>query len=152
VPTFPAAPIILRAVSAVCALLSLVLLYNFSREHTSRLAAIVAVVVLLTDGNFLFYTTFIKPDSLQMLLGMIALPTAVYHARTRRTASLIGLGIVAGLIQGTKAGGPWLVPAAALAAWLGTAKPVGTSDDRKRPTRFILRLTGMGLAALGTYF
>lgn len=121
-PTFPAAPIILRTISFLSALLALTLLYHFGRTYLGRPAAIVGVLLLFSDVTFLYYATIIHPDTLQMALGLLTLLLAIRHAGVGDWPTLVSLGIVAGLFHGTKSGGPWLAPTALLAVYWGWRK------------------------------
>src|SRR5262249_29513099 len=121
VPAFPAGPIILRSISFLASLLTLVFLYNLARRHSGRLAAVLAAVLLMTDRYLAYYTTIIHPDTLQLCLSLFAWLLAARHAEDGALASLAALGLVAGLVQGTKVGGPWLIPMALLALFRGWA-------------------------------
>lgn len=119
---FPLAPVVLRSVSAIASFVSLWLLYNFARVRSSRLAALLAITFLATDSYFRFYTTVIHPDVLQLLLALVALLVAARHAKVGDPASLLALGLMAGAVQGTKVGGPWLIPMSVLALWWGLTR------------------------------
>src|SRR5439155_1538937 len=119
---FPIAPIVLRSLSAIGGLLALMITYNFGRYHAGRIAATIAALVVLTDAYFVHYSVIIHPDSFQFALGMLALTIAVQHLREGDLESLAALGLISGLVQGTKMGGPWLVPLAVLAATVGLGR------------------------------
>ncbi len=142
-PPFPTGPILLRIVTLLAGLLALILLYNIGRERGSRLAGLLAVVFVATDVSFLYYANFIHPDTLQMLFGLGVLLAAAAHARSGSTRTLIALGLLCGVVQGTKSGGPWTVPVALLAVWLGARASNASSGFRHGPAaRFTLRAVG----------
>lgn len=147
-PAFPTAPIILRAITVLAALMSLVVLYNFAAQHASRWAGLLASLYLLTDSFFFYYTTVIHPDTLQMLLALIALAVAVRHARDGDLPSLGALGLLCGFVQGAKVGGPWTVPMAALALWWG----LGASGAGLKLKPVAARVGLLGWGALLGYF
>ena len=118
-PTFPVAPIILRAVSLVAGLLSCVILYNFGRKHWGKWAGILGVFMLLTDSGFRFYATIIHPDTLQLLVALVVLVLAVRHTEEGDLASLLAAGLFAGVFHGVKFGGPWIIPMLVLAMYWG---------------------------------
>src|SRR5262245_48651477 len=78
---FPTAPIILRAISTASGLLALLITYNFCRSHAGRIAALVTVIVLLTDTYFVHYALIIHPDATQFALALLALAVAVRHLK-----------------------------------------------------------------------
>ncbi len=117
-PTFPTAPIILRAITFVAGLLSLMLMYNFARRHLGIGAALIAIAMVMTDVQFVFVATLIHPDMLQLLMTLLALILSVRLATLGDFKSTIAIGVVLGLIQGTKSGAPFILPMAAVAiAW-----------------------------------
>ena len=118
-PPFPTAPIILRCLTVLAAGLSLLVLYNIAGRFASTWAGVLACLYLMTDTYFTYYTTNIHPDTLQLLFGLLAFTVAVRHAREGDLPSLVALGILCGIIQGTKVGGPWTVPMALLALGWG---------------------------------
>jgi hypothetical protein len=118
-PPFPTGPIVLRVLTLLAGLLSLIVLYNFAKDRGSRLAGLLAAAFLASDAAFIYYANYIHPDTLQMLFGLLAFLLAVRHARDGETSSLIALGLFCGLVQGAKSGVPWTVPMALLALWLG---------------------------------
>src|SRR5690242_18644248 len=118
-PPFPTAPIILRSICLLAAIASLIFLYNFAKTRGSRWAGLMAVGYLMTDQSFLYYTAFIHPDTLQLFFSLLSLALAIRHARSGEIPDLLAFGFVCGIVQGTKVGGPWLVPLAVLAVWLG---------------------------------
>jgi hypothetical protein len=85
--TFPTAPIILRTISALAGLLSLILLYNFAKRYAGTVVGCMAVVFLMTDSHFLYYTSIIHPDTLQLFLALLALLVAVRHTEDGQMAS-----------------------------------------------------------------
>ena len=118
-PAFPTAPIILRAISFLAGLASLMLLYNFARRHAGRFAAIFAVTALLFEFNFVYMASTIHPDMVQFALTLLALVIAVRHARLGDLRSALVLGLVLGVIQGTKSGAVYVLPMIGLALLLG---------------------------------
>ena len=142
-PPFPTGPIVLRIVTLLAGVLALVVLYNIGRERGSRLAGLLAAVFVATDASFLYYANFIHPDTLQMLFGLGVLLAAAAHARSGSMGALVALGLLCGVVQGTKSGGPWTVPAALLAVWLGSRAPSA------RPFSETARLLGSRVAVLG---
>lgn len=111
-PTFPTAPVILRSVTFLAGLLSLMLMYNFARRNIGLPAALVATALVVTDVQFVFLVKFVHPDMLQFLLTLLALIIAVRLARSGELKSVVALGVVLGLIQGTKSGAPFVLPMA----------------------------------------
>ena len=124
-PVFPTAPTILRILSVMAAALSLIALYNIARDvagrdtsgqnaagrdMAGRAIGFGAAAFLLTDSNFIYYGTIIHPDTLQLLLGLLGVVAAIRHSQDGRLASLIALGVIAGLSQGTKLGANWFAP------------------------------------------
>ena len=132
VPTFPVAPTILRIISTLAGLLSVILLYNFAKRYAGTAVGLMAVFVLMTDTYFLYYTNIIHPDTLQLGFGLLTLLIATRHAEDGKRASLIALGLLSGLVQGTKAGGPWLIPMALLAVYWGLQQGVDSVPSRAR--------------------
>lgn len=122
-PTFPTAPIILRSITFIAGLLSLMLLYNFARRHLGIGAALVATALVMTDVQFIFLAKFIHPDMLQFFLTLLALIVAVRLASFGDLKSTVAIGVVLGLIQGTKSGVPFLLPMVAIALAWGVLKP-----------------------------
>jgi hypothetical protein len=118
-PAFPTAPIILRTIATLAALMSLLFVYNFGRKHAGVIVGVLSCLVLLTDSNFIYYTTIIHPDTLQIYFGLLALGLALRHSNDGLSSSLAGLGLMCGVVQGTKFGGPWTVPMAIAALFLG---------------------------------
>ena len=118
-PAFPTDPIIMRSVVAIAGALSLLFLYNFGKAFVSRTAGILAAIYLSTDSYLDYYVSIIHPDTLQMYFGLLALGLAHRHSCDGRKASLAALGLMCGFVQGTKFGGPWTVPVALLASFIG---------------------------------
>jgi len=118
-PAFPTAPIILRTISTLAALMSLLFVYNFGRKHAGVIVGVLSCLVLLTDNYFIYYTTIIHPDTLQIYFGLLALGVALRHSNDGLCSSLAGLGLICGVVQGTKFGGPWTVPMAIAALFVG---------------------------------
>jgi hypothetical protein len=150
-PAFPTAPIILRTISFLSGLVSLMLLYNFARRHAGRFAAIFAATALLFEFYFVFMATTIHPDMLQLALSLLALIVAARHARLGDWRSALTLGAVVGVIQGTKSGAPYVLPMVALAVLLGAwARPGATSLARRLATAGV-RFAGVGVVALAAF-
>jgi hypothetical protein len=150
-PPFPTGPIILRTLTLLAALLSLLVLYNIAKERGSLVAGLAAGVFLVSDGYFLYYANFIHPDTLQMLFGLCAFLLAVAHARDGTRSTLLALGLFCGIVQGTKSGGPWTVPMAVLAVWLGL-RAVSTAPRARTVRRTASRVALLGVAALIGFF
>ncbi len=119
VPMFPAAPIILRALTLFFSSCTILAAYNTGRILFGRWSALASGLFLLTNYNFELIATFIHPDSLLFFLMFVALAVAIRHTRSRTLASALSLGIVAGLAQGAKVGGPLLVPLTVAAIVIG---------------------------------
>src|SRR5207253_679596 len=79
VPTFPAAPIVLRSISFAGMLITLLFLWNFAVRHSGRLAASLAALVLLTSEYFLLRGCGVHPDGVQYALTLLVLLLAVRH-------------------------------------------------------------------------
>jgi hypothetical protein len=150
-PAFPTGPLVLRALTLLAGVLSLVVLYNISKDRGSRLVGLFAGAWLASDPYFIYYATFIHPDTLQLLFGLFAFLFAVAHARRGDPATLVVLGLFAGLVHGAKAGGVWTVPMALVAIWLGGRTEPGARFAAVAK-RFGVR-TGIFLAAaLAAFF
>jgi hypothetical protein len=150
-PAFPTGPIILRTLTLLAGLLSLILLYNIAKERGSRVVGLLAGIFLASDAYFLYYANFIHPDTLQVFFALVAFLLAVTHARDGDRASLIALGVFCGIVQGTKSGGPWTIPMALLAVWLGArAQPAGPATALVR--RLGSKTLVLGAAALIGFF
>jgi hypothetical protein len=149
-PPFPTAPIILRSLSLLAGLLALMMIYNFGRYHVGRIGACVAATILLTDHYFIYYSTIIHPDSTQLLLAVLGLAIAVRHARNGDLESLGAIALISGLVQGTKLGGPWMIPMVALVTVKGLARERGDLFTPQAGLELIRRglmLLAMSLAA-----
>ena len=112
---FPTAPIALRTVSFLSGLVSLILVYLLGKRLGGQWAGLGAALLLLTDTSFFAYFTIIHPDSTMLMLALCGLLAAIKHAESGTLRSLAGLGILAGLVHGTKMGGPWMIPMSGLA-------------------------------------
>jgi hypothetical protein len=112
---FPLAPISLRLISALSGMLALALTYLLARRLGGRLAGLGAGLLLATDLNFAAYTSIIHPDTTMLALALLTLFAAIRHAESGSLGSLAGTGILAGVVHGTKMGGPWLIPMAVVA-------------------------------------
>lgn len=151
-PPFPTAPIILRILSLLAGLLALMMIYNFGRYHIGRIGASVGAAILLTDHYFIYYSTIIHPDSTQLFLAVLGLAIAVRHLRNGDLESLGGLALICGLVQGTKLGGPWMIPMVALVAVKGFMLDCGGLFTAQAVRELIKRgLLLLGIS-LGTYF
>jgi len=146
-PPFPTGPIVLRTLTLLAALLSLLVLYNVARVRGSRAAGLLAAVYLASDSYFLYYANFIHPDTLQVLFGLCAFVLALAHSRDGGRSSLIGLGLLCGIVQGTKSGGPWTVPMALVAVWLGV-RSLGRLSTSETLRRCVPRVLVLGAATL----
>ena len=144
-PAFPTAPIILRTISMLAALMSLLFVYNFGKKHAGVVVGILSCFVLLTDANFLVYTTIIHPDALQIYFGLLALGLALRHSSDGLLSSLAALGLMCGLVQGTKFGGAWTVPLATTALLMGIRATGAHEWDKKVVGQ---RVAVLGAAAL----
>jgi hypothetical protein len=144
-PPFPTVVIVLRTVTVLSALLSLIVLYNFASRYGTRVAAIMAVLFFMADGYFGWFTIHIHPDLLQVLFGLFALVLAIRHAERGDLPSLAALGIACGFVQGTKMGGVWMVPVAALAWWWGLR---ASGQKLTEIGATIKRLAVLGVASL----
>ena len=145
-PAFPTGPIVLRTITLLAGLLSLIVLYNFAKERGSRLAGLLAAAFVASDGYFIYYANYVHPDTLQLLFGLCAFLLAVAHARDGGRVSLVALGVFCGIVQGTKSGGPWTIPMALFALWLGT-RASGRVNARS-VRQFFAQTLVLGAAAL----
>jgi hypothetical protein len=118
-PTFPIGPILLRTVSFISGLFSLIIIYNFARKHAGQLAAVFSATFVLTYSEFLNLSASAHPDMLMVLTGLVTLIFATAYAESGRASYLAGAGFFVGLTHGTKFGGPWFVPMLALALFWG---------------------------------
>ena len=96
--------------SAIAGLLSLVLLYNLARRNTGIGVAVLCTTFMVTESNLISYSLLIHPDALQLLFGLLTFLVAVEHAKVGNSESLLAVGFMVGVVQGTKVGGPWLIP------------------------------------------
>jgi hypothetical protein len=153
-PVFPTAPLILRTVSVLAGTLSLLALYNFGRRYATPAAGLLGAVFLLSDSYFGYYTSIIHPDTLQLLVGLLALFLAIRHARDGELSSLLALGLMIGISQGTKAGGPWLIPMSLVAIWFGASIASPPPSTKRFPTTqlFLGGLALLGLASIAMFF
>ncbi|MGY4472645.1 hypothetical protein [Bradyrhizobium sp. USDA 3364] len=150
-PAFPTAPIILRTISVLAALMSLLFVYNFARKHAGVVVGILSCSVLLTDGYFFYYTTVIHPDTLQVYFGLLALGLALRHSNDGLLSSLAALGLVCGLVQGTKFGGAWTVPFATASLLMGIRATGAHQWDKKVIAQRVAVLGATALAGwIGT--
>lgn len=159
-PTFPIAPIILRVISALAAVLSLIVLYNLARSvgrefagHAgSRVIGAASVLFLLGDSHFYYYASIIHPDTLQLLLGLLGVVMAIQYARSGDRASLVALGIVVGLSQGTKLGAMWFLPTMLLSIYYS----LGPSLDPRKLSfatagQYARRLVLLGVTSIAVW-
>jgi len=147
-PDFPTVPIILRSVSFLSGGASLIIIYVLARGLGGNLAGFAAGLLLLSDSKFAYYSSLIHPDTTMLALALFALWVASRHARTGNWRSLLALGLLAGVIHGTKMGGPWVIPMALTAQFWGHAA-AGHFRQTKSAAwrRILLSLAGLGLAA-----
>jgi Dolichyl-phosphate-mannose-protein mannosyltransferase len=148
-PVFPTAPIILRILSLAAAMLAIIALYNIGRSVGGRAVGFAAAAFLLTDANLRYYASIIHPDTLQLLLGLLCVVAAIRHAQDGKISSLIALGVLAGLSQGTKLGANWFVPVLLLTPWLGlsiTSPTLMAPLQRLKP--YLLRTVLLGAVAI----
>jgi 4-amino-4-deoxy-L-arabinose transferase-like glycosyltransferase len=148
-PPFPTVPIILRIVSVVGGLLSLIVLYNFAVRNGMRWAGLLASVYLMTDYQFGMWARMAHPDTLQVLFALFALVIGLRHAERGDLASLAALGLMCGFVQGAKSGGPWTVPMAFLALLWGLQ---AASHKFSAVKPLLGRCMVLGAAALFGYF
>ena len=131
---FPMAPIVLRTISYLFGLFSLLVLYYLAKRLGGSLAGLAASLLLFTDVVFYYYSTIIHPDVMMLALALVALWIGDIHARCGSTRSLVALGVLAGLVHGTKMGGPWMIPMASLAVYWGFGQ-LGPVSLRSRESR-----------------
>lgn len=148
-PIFPTAPLILRTVSFMAAIGSLLLIYGYAREHFSKAAGLGAAATLATDTHFLYYASIIHPDTLQLFMGLVCLIMAAVHVREKSWASLIALGLALGLSQGTKIGAIWFLPSATLAVAWGLTE---TSVSKRTVVEFANRYWVLGIVSILAWF
>ncbi|MES2985226.1 MAG: hypothetical protein V4735_08580 [Pseudomonadota bacterium] len=114
-PLFPTAPIILRVLTMLFACCTLLAVCTLIRRALGMWAEVGAGVFLITSqSTFLSLAYMLHPDMLLFFLSLLAVATAARHLRDKDIASMIALGLVAGLAHGAKMGGPHLVPLTAL--------------------------------------
>jgi hypothetical protein len=118
-PLFPTVPIILRALSLLFSVCTLLGVYNFGRCHFGTLAGLFGTAYLISELYFVWMGVIAHPDTLLYFLTVLALALCIRHANDGGMDSLIGIGLVAGLAQGAKFGGPLLVPIAAVSVGRG---------------------------------
>jgi hypothetical protein len=121
-PLFPTGPIILRVIALAFSIFTLLGVYNFGRRHFGIISGLLGSLFLVTEWVFLSIGTMIHPDSLLLFLSILALAICLRHARDGATASLLAIGIVAGLAQGAKMGGPLLIPITVLSIFFGSRR------------------------------
>lgn len=156
---FPTGPIVLRTITLIAGVLSLLVLYNIAKERGSRAAGLLTVMFMASDQNFLYYTSFIHPDALQMCFALFAFVFATEHSKRGSRASLIAFGLFCGFVQGTKLGGPWLIPTGMIAIWFGARATAisrfGLADGAGRARLgkiFGFNALVLGLATLAGFF
>lgn len=118
-PLFPTAPIILRGLAILFTMCTILAAYNFGRRYFGLIAALSGALFLATEHYFIFIGTVAHPDSLLFFITIVALAICGRHARDGDMASLFAVGMVAGLAQGAKLGGPLLVPITVIAIGWG---------------------------------
>ncbi|WP_342740142.1 discoidin domain-containing protein [Bradyrhizobium sp. B117] len=151
-PPFPTAPIILRSLSLLAGLLALMMIYNFGRYHIGRFGASVGAAILLTDHYFNYYSSIIHPDTTQLMLAILGLAVAVRHLRKGDLESLGGLALISGLVQGTKLGGPWMIPMVALVTVKGLMLERGNLFTLQAARELVKRVLLLAGISLVTYF
>jgi len=148
-PDFPMAPVILRSLSVLFGLLALVILYNLGKEIGGRATGFGATLLLLLDPYFNHYSGKIHPDTAMTALTLLALWVASRHVRRGDGASLVTLGLLVGLVHGSKMGGPWLFPVALLAVlWGGCSAGAGAGTTGWRRCWWLVSRRGTLLALL----
>jgi 4-amino-4-deoxy-L-arabinose transferase-like glycosyltransferase len=136
----------MRTLTLLAGLLALILLYNIAKQRGSRLAGLFAAGFVASDAYFIYYANYIHPDAFQLVAALCAFVVAVAHSRNGDRTSLIALGLLCGVVQGTKSGGVWTIPMALLAVWLG-------ARARPRIARVLgVRVLVLGAAALVGFF
>jgi hypothetical protein len=149
---FPVAPMVLRTVSVLAGLLSLMVLYNLGKRLSGRTTGFLAGLIFLADSGFGYYSSIIHPDTSMLALSLLALWAAIRHAETGSGAALIVTGVLIGFAQGAKMAGPWLVPMATLAAAWGVWTTADPEARRAVLVRsFIRRFCLLGFVALGAW-
>jgi hypothetical protein len=147
---FPTAPIVLRALSLLASILSLLVLYNFVKRQSGVVAAVLVALFVATDSYFVLYATLIHPDAVQLFFGLLALLLAVRHAGDGSMASLAGFGLVCGIVQGTKVGAPWLAPLALLTVHFGLQARMFLDEPRWK--QYLERCGVLAMAGLAGWF
>jgi hypothetical protein len=154
-PAFPTGPIVLRTISFLAGLISLMIFYNFGRRYIGWFAGAFAATAVMFESNFMFMATTIHPDMLQLALTLVALVIVVRHARLGDMRSLIAFGVLSGVIQGTKSGSLYLVPLAVAAVlmgvWSRAAAEPGFGKLRRRLVVSTGRLAVVGAAAVAGF-
>lgn len=111
---FPTAVVVLRVLALLFSALTILAAYNFARTYFGAITAVLASFMLATDGWFVYIGPRAHPDSLLFFLCIVFLGLSVQHVCDGRFGSVAAMGVVAGLAQGAKMGGPLLVPLAIL--------------------------------------
>ncbi len=148
---FPMAPFVLRTVTMLAGMISLMVLYNLGKRLSGRWTGFLAAFWLLLDYDFAYYSSIIHPDTTMLALSLLALWVAVRHAQVGSRGTLIGVGVLIGLGHGAKMGGPWLVPMAILSAAWGVS---ATDPELTRLAwcrRVAARVTLLGFSALAAF-
>ena len=83
--------------------------------------------------------------------ALLGLAVAIRHAREGDLASVVAYGILAGLVQGTKGGGAWMIPLGLAAACWGHAYGTQTARRFGAVADIALRMLAMGAAAATAY-
>ena len=109
---FPTLPIVLRSVTLLFAVFTLLAAYNFGRRHFGIVAGVFASLVLLSEFHFFWISAITHPDTLLYFLSFLGLALAIRHAQDGTIESLVALAITIGLAQGAKLGGPLFAPIA----------------------------------------
>lgn len=118
-PFFPVGPIILRVLALLFTGCTLLAGYNLARLHFGKLAGCLTGLLFASEYELFMIGTSIHPDSLLFFTTLVTLQLCIVHAQRRSAASVVAIGIAAGLVQGAKMGGPALVPVTVVALALG---------------------------------
>ena len=119
-PLFPTAPIILRVLTFLFSCCTILAACRLSRKALGTWAEVGTGFFLLTAAqSFLIIGNMIHPDTLLFFVNLLAVAIAARHVQQKDMASLLALGIVAGLAHSTKMGGPQLVLLVAFVVALG---------------------------------
>lgn len=129
-PIFPTLPVVLRAITVLFTVATLLAIYNVGRMYMGRMAALVGLLYMATNYYLVSIGTVVHPDSLLFFLTFLALVLCVRHARDGALESLLAIGIVAGLAQAAKMGAPPLIPIVVLSVVMGIKLHVPVNVNR----------------------